>query len=179
MRPLIWVGLGLLVVVFDFSLDGIDVFSDPVGWCLVCLGCAALPIHLDQRLLIGIAVVAAFVSVPLLFSTVTDPIGQDLPLGWALSLPQVMFVLLLARAMGRAAGEAGDESARGWWRLVLWGSVVLLILPPVVYGAGIAEVLLLGALIGLAAVVAAVLLCFQHADRPWVQGPGTPPGRPA
>jgi hypothetical protein len=179
MRPLTWVGLGLLVVVLDLSLDGFDVVADPIGWSLVCLGCLALPAHLDRGLLVGAAAVAAIVSVVLLFPSVIDTLEGELPLSWAVSLPQVVFVLLLARAMARSAGGAGDVSARGWWRLVLAGAIVLLLLPPVVYGAGVGTVLLLGALIGLVAVVAAVVLSLRHADRPWAQDPGTPQGRPS
>lgn len=181
MRPLTLVAIGLLVVVLDFSLsvDGFDLFPDPLGWLLVLLGCAALPTHLDRRLLAGTAVIAAAVAVALLFPSVADEVEGDPPLGWALSLPQVIFVLLLARTMARAAGEAGDESARGWWQLVLAGGVVVLLLPPVVYGAGVDSVLLLGILIGLVTIGVVMVLCVRHANRSWVRDPATRQSRPS
>lgn len=175
MPPLSLLGIGLLVVVFDINLDGIDLVADWVGWLLVLLACAGLPPQLAPgRLALTATLALAVAALTWVPGLVVDVTALDTPLAWAISLPQVLFVLLLAMSMASAAGAGGDVSARGWWRLVVGGTVVLLLLPPVVYGAGVVAVLLLGALLGLAAVVAAVVLCFRHAGRPWAQEGGVP-----
>lgn len=172
MRPLSLLGVGLLVVVVDLSVDAVDLTADWVGWLMVLLACSRLPSHLAPGRLAVTAGLALLVSVVTWVpGALVDVEDLDTPLAWAISLPQVVFVLLLALSMARAAESGTDVGARGWWRLVAGGAVVLLLLPPVVYGAGVAAVLLVGALLGLAAVVTAVVLCFRHADRPWALAP--------
>lgn len=183
MRPLTAVGVGLALVVLDVGLDGVDLIADPIGWLLVLLGCLRLPRRLPGRpLLAGVAAGAGTISLPLWLPSVREELGGlDASLLWVLDLPQVVFVALLALVLARAADADGDLSARGWWRLVLAGAVVMVLLPPAVYGAGAVSVLVLGVLIGLATVVAAIVLCVRHSDRPWIDDlpAQTAQGRPS
>ncbi len=170
MRPLSLVAVGLLLVIGDISVDGVDLVADWVGWLVVLLACAGLAPQLRPALLALVATVALLVSVVVWIPGALVEV-DDLPLSlaWAISLPEIVFTLLLALSMARAAGAADDESARGWWRLVVAGNVVMLLLPPVVYGAGVVAVLLVGVLIGLATAVTEIVLCFRHGGRPWAQ----------
>jgi hypothetical protein len=178
-RPLVLIGLGLLLALVDVSIDDLDLVPDWVGWVVVLLACAGLPPQLAPRRLALVGALALLVSVVLWVpGALVDVDRLPLPLAWAISLPEVGFGLLLALSMARAAGDAGDVSARGWWRLVVAGHVVMLLLPPTVFGAGIAAVLVLGVLIALASAIATIVLCFRHADRPWAQ-PGNQPGNTA
>ncbi len=181
MRPLTSVGVGLALVVLDVGVNGYDLVADPVGWLLVVVGCQALPATLRGRgPLLGVALVAGLLSLPLWFPGFADRLGDvEESLLWALDLPQVAFLAVLALTLSRAADAGGDLSARGWWRLVLGGTVVMVLLPPLVFGAGAAAVLVLGVLIALGTVVTAICLCLAHRDRPWVQAPDTAQDRPS
>ncbi|GAA1477401.1 hypothetical protein GCM10009623_18470 [Nocardioides aestuarii] len=170
MRPLSLLAVGLLIALLDISFEGVDVVADWIGWLVVLLACAGLPPQLAPARLAVAGAAALLVSVAIWIpGALVDVEALPLPLAWAISLPEVGFGLLLALSMARAAGGAGDESARGWWRLVLAGNIVVLLLPPVVYGAGVVAVLLVGVLIGLVTAITEIVLCFRHGDRPWAQ----------
>ena len=170
MRPLSLLAVGLVLALLDISVDGVDLVADWVGWLVVLLACAGLPPQLAPARLALVGASALLVSVAVWIpGALVDVEALPLPLAWAISIPEILFGLLLALSMARAAGDAGDESARGWWRLVLAGTVVVLLLPPVVDGAGVVAVLLVGVLIGLATAITEIVLCFRHGDRPWAQ----------
>lgn len=170
MRPLSLVAVGLLLALVDISIDDVDLVADWVGWLVVLLACAGLPPQLAPARLAVVAAAALLVSVAVWIpGALVDLDALPLPLAWAISLPEVLVGLLLALSMARAAGGAGDESARGWWRLVIGGNVVILLLPPVVYGAGVVGVVVVGVAIALATAITEIVLCFRHGDRPWAQ----------
>ena len=170
MRPLSLVAVGLLLALVDISIDEVDLLADWAGWLVVLLACSGLPSQLAPVRLALVGAAALLVSVAVWIpGALVDVEALPLPLAWAISLPEVVFGLLLAISMARAAGGAGDESARGWWRLVVAGNVVMLLLPPVVFGAGVVAVLLVGVTIALATAVTEIVLCLRHVDRPWAQ----------
>lgn len=170
MRPLSLLAVGLLLVLVDLSINDIDLVADWVGWLVVLLACAGLPPQLAPGRLAGVAAVALLVSALVWIpGALVDVESVPTSIAWAISLPEVVFGMLLAVAMARAAGRAGDESARGWWRLVIAGLVVVLLLPPVVFGAGVVAVLVLGVAIALATAITQIVLCFRHGGRPWAQ----------
>lgn len=178
MRTLSLLGLGLLLVLLDLSINGVDLVADWAGWLVALLACAGLPPGLRPARLTATGTVALAVSVVTWVPGVLDTAALPLPLAWALSVPEILFGLMLALAVAAAAGVAGDDSARGWWRLVAAGHVVMLLLPPVVYGAGIVTVLVVGVVVGLAAAITEIVLCFRHSGRPWAQGPAAPVPQP-
>lgn len=164
--------MGLLLVVLDAPVGsaGLDVFANPVGWLLVVIGVRGLPERIGHRsLLLGLAVVAGLVSAAL---WVPGPVAAlqdvDASLLWVLDLPPAAFVLVLALALGAAADRADDGAARGWWRLVLAGTVLTVLLPPVVYGGGVDALALVAVAVAVATLLACVVLCFAHSARPWV-----------
>ncbi len=48
------------------------------------------------------------------------------------------------------------------------GAVLTMLLPPVVYGAGVVALALPAVAVATGTLLAAVVLCFAHATRPWV-----------
>ena len=171
--------MGLLLVVLNASVGspGVDVFPNPVGWLLVVVGVRGLPDRIGHRsLLPGLAVRAGLVSVLLWVPGIVSELqGLDASLRWALDLPPPAFVLVLALALGAAAGGADDASARTWWRVVLVGTVLTMLLPPVVYGAGVDQLALVTVGVAIGTLVTCLVLCFAHAARPWVHDPAPSP----
>ena len=83
-----------------------------------------------------------------------------------LDLPTPGFVLLLALALRGATGD--DGTARTWWQAVAVGAVAdgAAAAGRVRRGAdGLAP---LAVAVAAATLVAAIVLCFLHASRPWV-----------
>jgi uncharacterized membrane protein len=168
-RPLQSIGLGLVLVVLDASAGdpALDLVPDPVGWVLVLLGVRRLPAHVGhQRLLQGAATVAGLVSLALWIPPLAGQVrGLDESMRWVLDLATPGFVLLLAVALSRATGD--DRPARTWWQAVAVGGALTMLLPPVVYGAGAVGLALPAVVVAVGTLVAAAVLCFTHAARPW------------
>ena len=164
--------MGLVLVVLDASVGspGFDVFPNPVGWLLVVIGLRGLPGRIDHRpVLLGLAVVAGVVSAVLWVPGVADGLqGLDASLRWVLDLPPPVFVLVLALALGAAAGRGDDPAARAWWRVVLVGTLLTVLLPPVVYGAGVDALAVVAVGVAVLTLVTCLVLCFAHSARPWV-----------
>ena len=103
MRPLQWIGLGLVLVVLDASVGdpGLDLVPDPLGWVLVLLGVRRLPARVGhQPLLRAVAAVAGLVSLALWLPPLAGQVRVlDESLRWVLDLPTPGFVLLLALAL--------------------------------------------------------------------------------
>ncbi len=177
MRPLQSIGLGLVLVVLDATVGdpGLDLVPDPLGWVLVLLGVRRLPAHVGHhRLLQGVAAVAGLVSLLLWLPPLAAQVrGLDESLRWVLDLPTPGFVLLLALALRAATGCStdgdtdGDRPARNGWQAVALGAVLTMLLPPVVYGAGVPALALPAVAVAIGTLVAAIALCFVHAARPW------------
>jgi len=170
--------MGLVLVVLNAPAGdpGLDLLPDPVGWVLVLLGVSRLPERIAHRALMRAAAVVALVVSVLLWVPVTARplLGLDDSLRWALDLPAPAFVLLLGLALGAAARDGADDQARGWWLLVVVGAGVTMLLPPVVYGAGVAALATVAVGVAVGTIVACLVLCFAQSDRPWVHD--TSPG---
>ena len=88
-----------------------DALPDPIGWLMVVTGVRLLRGHLDVDVLVWLGWVAFAVSVPLWFPQVNHLLvpeynhSIDVSFQWFLSLPQTVFSLLLARAVGRAGED--------------------------------------------------------------------------
>lgn len=171
MRPLQSVAMGLVVVALHAAFNGYDALPDPLGWILVLVGVAGLPADLVRRSLVrALAVVSLLVSVPLWFPAIAAEVdGLDPALGWALTLPQVGFLVVLTDALGRAAADAGDRKAQAWARTLTVVFVVVGLLPVVIFGGGVTQLVALAAGAAALAIVVLVWMLFAWNARPWAQ----------
>jgi hypothetical protein len=171
--------MGVVVTWLTASVGGWDLLPDWAGWLLVLAGTHALPEQVEHRSwLRGLAVaalaVAAVVWVPAVRDLLPGDVGGD-SLRWALSLPQVAYVGLLAHVLAGAARDSGDPRAATWWTVVRTVAVVLAVLPVLVFGGGIDALRpVAGAVTALAPLLVVVLLVV-HRVRPWAQ-PDDHPG---
>lgn len=168
--------MGLLIVLVRAGTP--DLLPDPLGWLLILHGVRRLPADLPQRS--GVVVsgaLAGAVSVPLWVPAVADRVLAAEPsLQWAVNLPQVVFVTLLATALGKRAGDRGDSSGRGWWFLVATFAALAGAAPVLVFGGGLAALETPAVVVAGAVLLTAIVLCFVHASRPWAD---TPQGHPS
>jgi hypothetical protein len=164
--------MGLVLVVLNASVGdpGLDLIPDPVGWALVLLGVHRLPERIAHRA--PMTVLAALALVVSVLLWVPDVARELLDLEesflWVLDLPTPLFVLVLARAVGAAAGRGGDATARTWWRVVLVGTVLTILLPPVAYAAQVVALAVVVVALAIGTLVTCLVLCFAHSARPWV-----------
>ncbi|WP_166135109.1 hypothetical protein [Nocardioides ochotonae] len=172
MKPLQATGCGLLLILLTVTIGGVDLLPDPIGWALVLVGVVALRPRLSTGTpVLAAAITAAVVSVPLGIPGVAEAVSEaDPALGWALSLPQVVFTVLFFHALQQLAKTAGNHDAAGWLQICWVGAVVVAVLPAVLLPLGVD-----GALVALAAVFALlvgllqVVLSFAYADRAWAR----------
>ena len=145
MTPLQRIAMGLVIVVVD-TLGGYDLLPDVLGWALVLWGLAGLP---GERSGPAYAAVGALVTSLVLYPpSVHRPLAEaDPSLQWAASLPDLVFALLLSRALlrlaqpGRRPGQdprvpVGDRIVAGRMRLLVTLTGVLVVAPVLVFAAG-------------------------------------------
>lgn len=150
-----------------------DALPDPVGWLLVVLG-----VHALVRSRPGFAVVrwpawiAAAVSVPLWLPQLNHRLSDSG--SWALSLPQLAFCFLLARAIADEAidQEPVDTYVSKRFGLLMWGFAALALLPPVAIGGDLAALDDTTVIAALIVNVAFVYYLFRVHRREWIGGPG-------
>jgi hypothetical protein len=176
MKPLPSIAMGLVIIALSARFGGYDALPDPFGWLLVAGGVHGLPARIPHRGgLLRLAAIAGAVSAVLWFPAVTDGLlAADASLGWAANLPQVLFTALLCHALAAGAAQAGDRRASAWLRSARTAVVVVGLLPPLVFGAGMAS---LEVPTYLAAGLVAVLvigLLFAYAARPWARAEPVP-----
>lgn len=128
MTSLQTVVMGLVIVFLDIPPDGYDWIADPIGWCLVLLGVAALQDRLPNRR--GLVVTA---WACLAFSVVSWPEGSPATLtpvlGWLFSLPTLAWCFLVSDAVADAV-----EGRLRWVMLGLRNAfLVVAPLPGLVY----------------------------------------------
>lgn len=181
MSPLQKIAMGMVIVVAFAYLpadpqpawERYDVLANPLGWVLVLLGVLALA-RTDEAFesLRWPALVAAVVSVPMWFPQVEHRIGGSGQ--WFASLPQILFCLLLARAIGVLATQQSpsDRYVATRFGLLVWGFAVAGVLPVLTLGGGLSELEGLTRLVATLVNVAFVYLLFRVHRREWLGGPG-------
>jgi hypothetical protein len=170
-KPLQPVAMGLVIVVLTARAHSFDLLPDPLGWLLVIAGVRRVPTALPRRgLVVGLAVLAGVVSVPLWVPQVADRLyDTDPSLAWAATLPQLGFAMLFAAGLAVLAHRAGDSGAARWLRIARTAFAVVALLPVLVFGGGWTEgESLAAAAAGLAAVLLVVLLLVD-AGRGWAR----------
>ena len=180
MTSLQTVVMGLVIVFLDIPPDGYDWIADPIGWCLVLLGIAALEDRLPNRR--GLVVTA---WACLAFSVVSWPEGSPATLtpvlGWLFSLPTLAWCFLISDAVADAV-----EGRLRWVMLGLRNAfLVVAPLPGLVYLADQdwlstpAEVLILVANLTLVFALSSASGRPGLADPEAEETPGSPRSRPA
>lgn len=181
MSPVQRIALGLLVVVGAVTWrpagapawERYDLLADPLGWLLVLWGLAGLVrAQPGLAVLVWPARVSALVSVVTWLPQVPHAIGDAG--AWAVSLPQVVFCLLLAREIGLLAARQDPRDAWAAKRagLLVWGFALVAVLPAVVLGGGLDAWRPFLLLVALAVNLALVWFLFRVHARPWLGGPG-------
>lgn len=172
MVPLHPVALGLVTIALVVDGRGWDLLPDPLGWVLVLVGTRALPAALRHRraMLTSAAlalVVAAVVWPPDVAEQVT---ATDDAVAWALSLPQLAYLVLLADAARHAARQAGVPGRAAWFAVaeLLAGAAALL--PVLVLGAGVEALAGTTVLAATLALLLMTVLALATARAPWLGG---------
>jgi ABC-type molybdate transport system permease subunit len=166
-KPLQAVAMGLVVVLLNAPVHGFDVLADPIGWVLVLIGLATLPVA-QQPTLRTLATIALIVSLPIWVPSVRDALNvTDDALAWAAGIPEVLTMIVLAQCLARAGGSAGDVGAQRWLLTTRTLFVVVLVIPPVVIGGGIDSLVTGAAVFGSLTLLLMIVLLFRYAGRPW------------
>ena len=180
MLPLQPVALGLVIVALVVDGNGWDLLPDPIGWALVLLGTLALPREIHRRdAMVAAAGLALVASAAVWPPGVAERVaGTDESRSWALSLPQLAYLFLLADGLRRAA-RAADEGPRSAWFATAGALVVgAAVLPVLVFGAGADALAGIAVLCAMLALVLLVVLTLMSARASWAGGrpraiPGT------
>lgn len=181
MSPLQKIAMGMVIVVAFAYLpadpqpewEHYDVLVNPLGWVLVLLGVFALA-RSDESFDAArwLALVAALVSVPMWFPQVEhrlDGSGQ-----WFVSIPQTVFCLLLAQAIGVLGTQQSppDRYVAKRFGLLVWGFAVVAVLPVLALGGGLTALQTPTQLISTLVNVVFIYLLFRVHRREWLGGPG-------
>lgn len=170
-KPLQSVAMGLVfVIVTARLLGGVDFIPDPIGWLLVLFGVRRLgPDFPHRTTLLVLAALAGVISVALFVPHVAQAVvDADPALWWGVSIPQLLFCVLIAWQLAGRAAAADDEKAARWLRMAAGLGVLSLVLPPIVFGGQVGAMQQpVYALAALGLVLLTVLL-FAYSSRPWV-----------
>lgn len=169
--------MGLVIVLLTAPVHGFDLLPDPLGWILVLIGLAQLPVP-QRGGLRALATISLLVSAVVWFPAARDSLDvTDLSLAWAAGLPELATVIVLAHALAQQARLAGDQRARAWLQTSLTLFVVVVLLPPVVLGGGLHGLDDALGVVGSLTLLLFVILLFRYADRPWARSTASTPVR--
>lgn len=132
MTPLQRVAMGTVLIALDTS-SGYDLYPDPLGWLLVLWGVSALALP-ERRVLVGSVWVALAASALMWFPSVKSAVaGEGLSMVWAAGLPDLVFVVLLSRALmaGARREKPVDRTVAARFGVALWGAVLAAVLVPI------------------------------------------------
>ena len=172
--------MGLVIVVGTASFPAdpnpswqtYDALVDPLGWLLVLAGLLPLArtgLHLEASRWSAIA--AALISVPLWLPQVRHEL--DASGEWALSLPQTLFCVLLAKEIAeQAATLHPDHYSAKRFGLLMWAFAVVAVLPVIAIGGSVHA--LDDVTLAFAILTNAVFIyyLFRVHRRTWLGGPG-------
>jgi hypothetical protein len=159
--------MGLVVVLLTAAVHGYDVLADPLGWLLVLVGLAQVPVP-QRGALQALATVSLVVAAGVWFPGIRDSLNvTDDSLAWAASIPELLTVIVLVHALAQAARLDADQQARRWLQTARTLMIVVLVLPPVVLGGGLDSLVGALAVAGSLSLLLVVVLLFRYAARPW------------
>lgn len=169
MTPLQRIAMGAVLIALDTS-SGYDLYPDPLGWLLVLWGAWALALP-ERPTLVTSAWVALGVSAAMWFPSVQDAVADEgLALVWAAGLPDLVFVVLLARALVANARrqDPTDRAVAGRFGVALWAAVLAAVLVPVGDAAGSDELVSAGDAAFVLLWIWLVWNLFAMHARPWL-----------
>jgi len=181
MVPLHPVALGLVIIALVVDGRGWDLLPDPLGWLLVLVGTRALPTTLRHRgALLTSAALALVVSAVVWPPAVAQQVSAtDDSVAWALSLPQLAYLALLADAARYAARQAGASGQAAWFAVAGLLAVAAAVLPVLVLGAEVDALAGTAVLAATLALLLTTVLALVTARAPWLGGqPRALPGLP-
>ena len=153
--------MGLVIVVVDSEIAGLDAVPDVLGWVLVLAGLRVMRSRLPGfGGIAASAVLSGVVSVALLRPAWTDGLPEST--GWLLSLPQLVFTILLCGALAVLARKPAVDVAQRFVAL-RWLFIVLVVAPALVYGGGLDPLLVPLAVVTVVANVYLIYLLFRVA----------------
>lgn len=182
MVPLHPVALGLVIIALVVDGRGWDLLPDPLGWLLVLVGTRALPTTLRHRgALLTSAALALVVSAVVWPPAVAEQVSAtDDSVAWALSLPQLAYLALLADAARYAARQARVPGRAAWFAFAELLAVAAAVLPVLVLGAGVDALAGTAVLAATLALLLLTVLALVTARAPWLGGHPRPlPGLPS
>lgn len=150
--------MGLVLVLLDIRFEQWDAIPDVLGWVLVIGGLVRLRDLVETGWLLGLAAVAGAISVPLVDGSVAESLPPST--GWLLSLPEVVFSILLATELARLLVEERPDLAHRF-RVLRWAFVVVAIGPVLLFGGGLDVVLVPLAVLAVGSHVYLVLQLFR------------------
>jgi len=167
-KPLHWIGMGLVIVMLSVNVGGFDLLANWVGWGLVIHALTRLPDTVGSRpVLLGLAGAAGLVDLALWFPAVRGPVVDiDPALSWALTLPQVLFCLLLSWRLSEVTTEPGT---RGLLRVTAGLFAVVALLPTVVLGAEVPALAAPAYVLAGFALLVLVIQLFAYGGRDWAR----------
>jgi len=179
--PLQRIAMGMVIVVAYAYFPGdpspdwehYDALADPLGWLLVIAGMVALARTNESFALTRwLAILAGVVSVPMWFPQLNHHLEASGE--WFVSLPQLLFCLLLAREIGvlGATRSPVDGYVAKRFGLLVWGFALAAVLPVVTLGGGVEQLEGPTQLISRLVSLAFVYYLFRVHRREWLGGPG-------
>lgn len=159
MTPLQKIAMGLVIVVIDPDVAGYDAVPDALGWLLVVFGLFDLRSRLSNFVvLVALAVVSGVISALLLPPSATESLEEST--GWYLSLPYLVFCIVLCGSVASLVAQAERVSAQRF-AMLRWVFIVLIPMPALLYGGGLEGLDILVAIVGVVAVATNVYLIYQ------------------
>lgn len=166
MNPLQAIGMGLVIIVLDPVARGYDMLPDAFGWVLILVGVLKLRTRLaSSPSIVTLAAVAAAVSAAVFFPAVEETLDDSTL--WLLSLPQLVFTIMLCGAL-RELAVATDVGDANRFRLLRWGFGLLVVLPVLVYGGGLDVLAVPTGVLSVLLNVYLVYLLFKISKQPYV-----------
>lgn len=167
--------MGYVVITLFARQGGYDLLADPLGWLLVLLGVSRLPDPIARGTLLYVGSLALLVSIPLWLPSVLEAIAEeDKSIAWAADLPALAFAALLFRQLGQAAQGAGEATPATVLNGLVTLTVVVAVLPVLVFGAGWDSLADLAGASGQLLNLAAIAVLFTYAGRLWAGAPALP-----
>ena len=168
--------MGYVIIALFARQGGYDLLADPFGWVLVLVGVRQLPDPIARSTLLYVGALALLVSVPLWFPDILDAVArEDESLAWAADLPALGFAGLLFHQLGQAAQRVGERTAMTVLQGLVTLTVVVAVLPVLVFGGGLDGLEDLAGGSGQLLNLATVVVLFTYSGRPWTGAPADPP----